>query len=84
MFCTVATSLDCRRPAFWLERAVTKTTVLLAGHDLAVDHLVGATRNKAWTCTTAMFGTETLAFRDSGAARHGARLHLLSAVFDTI
>ena len=42
MFLAFATCLDCRRPAVWLERAVTKPTVLLAGHDLAVDHLVGA------------------------------------------
>ena len=41
MFSTVATCFDCRRPAFWLERAVTKTTMLLAGQELA-DHLVGA------------------------------------------
>ena len=41
MFSTVATCFDCRRPAFWLERAVTEPAVLLAGHDLA-DHLVGA------------------------------------------
>ena len=31
-----------------------------------------------------MFGTETLAFRSGGTARHGARLVLLSAVFDTM
>ena len=67
MFMTFATSLDCRRPAFWLERAVTKPTVLLAGQELA-DHLVGATRNKAWIDTAAVFGTETLAFSGSGAA----------------
>ena len=42
MFLAFPTSLECWRPAFWLERAVTRTTMLLAGHDLAVDHLVGA------------------------------------------
>ena len=31
MFSTVATCFDCRRPAFWLERTVTKSTVCLAG-----------------------------------------------------
>ena len=42
MLVAIAASLDCRRPAFWLERAVTIPTVLPAGHDLGVDHLVGA------------------------------------------
>ena len=51
----------------------------MAGHDLGVDHLVWAARNKTWTCT-AVFGTETFAGRDGGAARHGARLLLVSAV----
>ena len=84
MFSTVATSLDCRRPAFWLKRAVTKPTVLPAGHDLAVDHLVGATRNKAWISATAVFDTEALASGGGGAACHGARLVLLPTVFDAM
>ena len=41
MFSTVATCFECWRPAFWLERAVTKPTVLPAGQELA-DHRVGA------------------------------------------
>ena len=52
----------------------------LAGHDLGADHLVGAARNKAWTHTTTVFGAETLAERGGGAASHGARLILASAV----
>ena len=43
-------------------------------------HLVWAARNKAWTCTAAVFDAATLADRGSGAVRHGARLHLTSAV----
>ena len=42
MFLAFPTKLDCRRPAFWLERAVTKPTVRAAGLEPA-DHLVGAT-----------------------------------------
>ena len=57
--------------------------MLYAGQELA-DHLVGATRNKAWIDTAAVFGTETLAFRGGGAARHGARLVLLPAVSDAM
>ena len=53
----------------------------MAGHDLRVDHLVWATGNKAWTWTAAMFDTEALASRGSGAARHGARLLLSTAMF---
>ena len=79
----LTTSLECRRPAFWLERAVTKPTVRLAGQELA-DHLVGATRNEAWIDTAAVLGTETLAFRRGGATRHRARLVLLTAVFDAM
>ena len=41
MFLAFATCFDCRRPTFWLERAVTQPAVLLAGHDLGADHLVG-------------------------------------------
>ena len=52
----------------------------LAGHDLGVDHRVGAARNKALTFTAAVFGTETLAFRGSSAVRHRARFLLASAV----
>ena len=52
----------------------------MAGHDLRVDHLVWAAGNKAWTWTADVFLTETLANRGGGAARHGARLHLASAV----
>mgnify|MGYP004293980417 CR=1 FL=1 len=73
MLLAVAIFLDCRSPAFF-ECTVTKPTVRLAGHDLGADHLVGAAGNKAWTWTAAVFGTETLAFRGGGAARHGARL----------
>ena len=50
------------------------------GHDFGADHLVWAAGNKAWTQTAAMFDTETLADRGSGAVRHGARLLLLSAM----
>ena len=52
----------------------------MAGHDLCVGHLVGAARNKAWTWTSAMFDTETLANRGGGTVRHGARLLFVSAV----
>ena len=79
MLVTVSTFPDCRRPAFW-ECAVTMPTVRMAGHDLCANHLVGAAGNKAWTWTTTMFGTETLALRGGGAVRHGARLHLASTV----
>ena len=79
MLSTVPTFLDCRCPAFF-KCAVTMPTVRMAGHDLGVDHPVGAAGNKARTCTTAMFGTETLADRGGGAACHGARLLLASAV----
>ena len=83
MFLAFTTSFDCRRPAFWLERTVTKPTVCCAGQELA-DHLVGATRNKAWAFATAVFGTETLANRGSGATRHRARLVLFPAVSDAM
>ena len=66
MLPAVATRFDRRRPAFW-KCAVTQPTMLFAGHDLGADHLVGAAGNKAWTWTTAMFDTETLAFREGGA-----------------
>ena len=79
MLVTVATFLHCRRPAVF-ECTVTIATVRMAGHDLGADHLVGAARNKAWTHTAAMFDTETLANRGGGAARHGARLALASAM----
>ena len=78
MLGTVSTYLDCRRPAFW-EGAVTMSTVRMAGHDLA-DHYFSATCNKAQTCTSAMFGTETLASKGGGAVHHGALLLLASAV----
>ena len=38
------------------------------------DHFVGAACSVAFIPTTAVFGTETLASRGGGAARHGARL----------
>ena len=79
MLSTVSTFLDCRRPAFF-ECTVTISAVRMAGHDLGADHRVGAAGNKAWTWTAAMLLTETLAFRGGGAARHGARLVLASAV----
>ena len=78
MLLAVSTCLDCRRPAFW-ECAVTKPTVRLASQELA-DHLVGAACNEAWLGTTTVFGTETLALRGGGAARHKAWLPLASAV----
>ena len=52
----------------------------MAGHDLGADHLVRAAGNKTWSFTTTVFGTETLANRGGGAAQHGARLLLGSAV----
>ena len=70
---TFATCFDCKRPAFWLERAVTKPAVRSAGLEPA-DHLVCATIDPALAWTTAMFLTETLGFTGSGAARHRARL----------
>ena len=79
MLVAVSTFSVCRRPAFF-ERTVTMPTVRMAGHDLGADHLVGAAGNKAWTFTAAVFATETLALRYGGAARHGARLLLASAV----
>ena len=41
MLGAVSTCFARRRPAFW-KCAVTQPTVLSAGHDRAVDHLVGA------------------------------------------
>ena len=79
MLVAVSSIRECRGPAFF-ESTVTKSTVLFAGHDLGTDHLVRAARNKAWTCTAAVFGTKTLALRGGGAARHGARLLLVSTV----
>ena len=79
MLVTVAAFLVCRSPAFF-ECTVTTPTVRNAGHDLGTDHLVMAAGNKAWTPSTAMFGTETLSLRGSGAVRHRARLLLVSAV----
>ena len=55
-------------------------TVRNAGHDLGVDHLAGAARNKAQTHTATVFGAETLAGRESGTTHHGARLSLASTV----
>ena len=54
-------------------------TVRMAGQELA-DHYVGAACNKAWSCTAAVFSTETLAVRGGGAVRHRAWLLLASAV----
>ena len=79
MLVTVAAFLICRRPAFF-ECTVTIPTVRMAGHDLGADHLVGAAGNKAWTCTAAVFVTETLASRGGCAVHHSARLLLASAV----
>ena len=46
MLSTVSTLLVSRSPAFF-KCAVTETTVRMAGHDLGVDHLVGAAGKKA-------------------------------------
>ena len=83
MLLAVAARFARRRPAFW-ECAVTQPTVRLAGHDLGADHLVGAAGNKAWTWTTAVLLTKTLADRGAGAAHYGARLLLVSAVRDAM
>ena len=56
MFLAFTTSLECRRPAFWLERAVTFATVRCASLKPA-DHHVGATINPAFTWTTTVLGT---------------------------
>ena len=79
MLSAVSSFLESRRPAVF-ECAVTFPTVRMAGHDLGADHLVRAARNKAWPHTAAMLYTETLACRGGGAAHHGARLVLASAV----
>ena len=79
MLLAFTTNLDCRRPAFWLERAVTFAAVLPAGLEPA-DHHVGATIDPAFTWTTAVLATETFAMRGGGAARHGARLLVSTAV----
>ena len=76
---TVATFSDRRRTAF-LNCAVTKPTVRYASIKPA-DYLVAATLNPAFTCTTAMFGTEAFANRGGGAACHGARLFVPTAVY---
>ena len=83
MFPAFAASLECRRPAFWLERAVTISTVRLAGLEPA-DHHVGATIDPGFICTSTVFGTETLAFSGGGAAGRGARLLLLPTVFEAM
>ena len=46
--------------------------------------LVGAAAKHAFAWTAAVFVAETLAFRAGGAARHGARLLLSTAVFTAI
>ena len=53
--------------------------MLFAGQELA-DHYVGTTRNEARISSAAVFGAETLAEREGSAVRHGARLHLGSAM----
>ena len=80
MFLAFTTKPDCRHPAFRLERTVTFATVCLAGLEPA-DHLVGATIDPAFTCTTTVFGTATLASRGGDAACHGAQLLVSTAVF---
>ena len=79
MFPAIPAKLDCRRPAFRLQRAVTKPTVRAAGLEPA-DHVIGATIDPAFTWTTAVFGAETLVVSVGGAARNGARLLLSTAV----
>ena len=65
MLVTVATCFNCSRPAFW-ERAVSIPTVFLAGLEPA-DYLVAAACNPAFTCTAAVFGTETFTSRGGAA-----------------
>ena len=79
MFRIFATFPDRRRPAIW-KCTVTKPTVRPASLEPA-DHLVGASIDPAFTCTTAVFCTETLVVSVGSAARYGARLLLSIAVF---
>ena len=78
MLSAVAAVLECRRPAFF-QCAVTSTAVRDAGLEEA-DHLVGAACSVAFAWTAAVFLTETLALSGGCAVRHGAQLHLASAV----
>ena len=78
MLRAVATCFQRSHPACW-KCAVTKPTVYLAGLEPA-DHQVGATFNPAFTCTTAMCCTETLALRGGGTAPHRARLFVSTAM----
>ena len=79
VLCTVSIFLDCRSPAFW-QCAVTLPTVRLASLEPA-DHLVGAACNPTLTCTTTVFAADTPGGRGGGAACHGARLLLFTAVY---
>ena len=48
------------------------------------DHLVGAALEKAFAWTAAVFDTQTLAYGGGGAACHGARLMVATAVFEAM
>ena len=84
MFLAFTTKPDCRHPAFRLERTVTFATVCCAGLEPAADHHVGATIDPTFPFATAVFATETLAFRAGGAARHRARLLFSTSVFEAM
>ena len=76
-------SLKDRVPAARWVRALAVPAVLSAGHPHA-DDLFGAVASVASAWTAPMFLTEALALRGGGAACHGARLLISTAMFDTM
>ena len=76
-------SLEDRVPASRWVRALAVSAVLSAGHPHA-DDLFGAVASVASAWTTPVSLTIPLALRGGGAACHGARLLLSTAVLGTI